>query len=118
MASLEKARCSGINIITQNSIVERSTMSQENYDKKSAAESFGKMFESFGEAMSQIFNDPDLKEKAKEFGKSATDSAKVFGSRFKDDDVRAKFRDTGKAAQDFGKCLTDYFKESKDKNDK
>ena len=52
--------------------------------KKNPAETFGEMFEAFGKAISEIFNDPDLKEKAKEFGKSATGSAKTFGSRFKD----------------------------------
>ena len=60
------------------------------------------MFKAFGEAISEIFNDPDLKEKEKEFGKSAAKSAEVLGNRFKDEDVKAKFRDVGKAAQDFG----------------
>jgi len=93
--------------------LERSTMPQEENSKKSAAENFAKMFEAFGDAISQIFKDPELKEKAKEFGKSATESAEAFGSRFKDEDVREKFRDVGKAAQDFGKSVTDYFKETK-----
>lgn len=73
------------------------------------------MFEAFGKAMSEIFNDPELKEKAREFCKSAARSAEIFGSRFKDEDVRAKFRDIGKAAQDFGESVADHFKEDKDK---
>lgn len=73
------------------------------------------MFEAFGKAMSEIFNDPELKEKAREFYKSATQSAEIFGSRFKDEDVRAKFRDIGKDAQDFGESVADHFKKDKDK---
>ncbi len=88
---------------------------EENPGKKGAAESFGEMFEAFGKAMSEIFNDPELKEKAREFCKSAARSAEIFGSRFKDEDVRAKFRDIGKAAQDFGESVADHFKEDKDK---
>jgi len=49
-------------------------------NKKSAAESFGEMFEAFANTISQIFKDPELKEKAKEFGKSAVESAETFGS--------------------------------------
>ena len=68
------------------------------------------MFKAFGQAVSEIFDDPELREKAKEFTESATKSAKTFGSRFKDDDVKAKFRDVGKAAEDFSKSITDRFK--------
>jgi len=94
---------------------ERSIMSQEENSKKTATENFAKMFEAFGEAISKIFNDPELKEKAREFGKSAAESAGAFGSRFKDEDVKEKFRDVGKAAQDFGKSVADCFKDDKDK---
>ena len=72
------------------------------------------MFKTFGEAISEVFNDPELKEEAKEFGKSAAKSAEALGNRFKDEDVKAKFRDVGKAAQDFGKSVSDSFKASKD----
>ena len=82
---------------------------EEQYQKKKTAESFGEMFKAFGEAISEIFNDPELKEKAKEFGKSAAKSAEALGNRFQDDDVKAKFRDVGKAAQDFGKSVFGYF---------
>lgn len=71
------------------------------------------MFESFGDAISKIFNDPKLKEKAKEFGQSATESAKTLAGRFKDEEVREKFREVGKAAQEFGKSISDYFKPEK-----
>jgi len=78
-------------------------------------ENFGEMFKAFGDAISEIFDDPKLKEKAKEFAESATESAKIFGSRFKDEEVKDKFRDVGKAAQDFGKSVVDCFKADKDK---
>lgn len=82
---------------------------------KTATESFGEMFKAFGDAVSQIFDDPELKEKAKEFAESAAASARTFGSRFKDEDVKAGFRDVGKAAQDFGKSVADSFKTERDK---
>ena len=85
-------------------------MTQEGKSKKGATESFVKMFEAFGEAISQIFDDPELKTKAKKFGQSAADSAEALAKRFKDEDVRERFRDVGKAAQDFGKSVADYFK--------
>jgi len=82
---------------------------------KTATESFGEMFRAFGDAISEIFEDPKLKEKAKEFAEGAVESAKIFGSRFKDEEVIVKFRDVGKAAQEFGKSVTDCFKSDKDK---
>jgi len=88
---------------------------EKDSDRKSAAESFGEISKSFGDAVSEIFRDPDLKEKARGFGRSATESAKTFGSRFKDEDVRDKFREVGKAAQDFGKDVKDTFKKDKGK---
>ena len=91
-------------------------MSQEDKsNKKTATENFGEMFKTFGDAVSEIFDDPKLKEKAKEFADSAAKSAKIFGSRFKDEEVKDKFRDVGKAAQDFGKSVADCFKADKDK---
>ena len=88
---------------------------EEKANKKTTAENFGEMFRSFGNAMSEIFDDPKLKEKAEEFAESAVESAKIFGSRFKDEDVKAKFIDVGRAAQDFGKSVADCFKADKDK---
>jgi len=88
---------------------------EEKLDKKTTVENFGEMFRAFGDALSEIFDDPKLKEKAKEFTESATESAKIFGSRFKDEEVKAKFSDVGKAAQDFGKSVVDCFKADKAK---
>ncbi|MFC2014098.1 hypothetical protein ACFLU8_04410 [Chloroflexota bacterium] len=89
-------------------------MSQEqNSDKKTSGENFAEMFKAFGQAMSEIFNDPELKKKAKEFADSAAESAKVFGSRVKDEDVKDKFRDVGKAAENFGTNIADCFKKDK-----
>ena len=82
---------------------------KEERSKKNPDENFIEMFESFGRALSEIFNDPKLKEKAKELGKSAAASAEAFGNRFRDEEVKAKFRETGKAAQEFGRSIADYF---------
>ena len=86
---------------------------EEQKPKKSVADSIGEMIISFGGAISEIFNDPELKEQAKEFGKSAANSAKTLGNRFKDEEVKAKFRDAGKAAQVFGRSIADSFKDDK-----
>jgi len=93
---------------------------EENAGKKQAGEAFAEMFKAFGDAISEIFDDPELKDKAKEFGRSAVKSAETFGSRFKDEDVKARFREVGKAAQEFGKVVADHFRtdESKQKPDK
>ncbi len=84
-------------------------MTQEENPKKTAAESFGEIFKAFGDAISEIFDDPELKEKAKDFVDSAAGSAKTIGNRFKDEEVRDKFRGVGKAAQDFGEAVADCF---------
>ena len=89
---------------------------EEKSEKKQAADNFAEIFRAFGQAISEIFNDPKLKERAKEFTESASDSAKTLANRFKDEDVRNKFRDVGKAAQAFGRSIADSFKE--DKTDK
>ena len=75
-----------------------------------AGESLGQMLAAFGQAISEIFNDPELKAKAKEFGDAATESAATLGRRFEDDDVKEKFRQAGAAAEDFGRTLSDHFK--------
>jgi len=76
-----------------------------------ASENFGKMFEEFGSAVAEIFNDPQLKKEAKKFAKSAKASAVVLGKRLKDEEVRGRFRNVGMAAKDFGKNVSDYFKD-------
>ena len=86
---------------------------EEKHDWEATAENFGELLRAFGDAISGIFDDPELKEKAKEFSESAVESVKIFGGRFKDEDVRAKFRDVGKVAQDFGKSVADCFKADK-----
>lgn len=89
-------------------------MSQEEHsDKKQAADNFAEMFRAFGQAISEIFNDPELKEKAKGFTESTSASAKTLANRFKDEEVKAKFRDVGKAAQVFGRSVADAFKDDK-----
>lgn len=85
---------------------------KEEPPRKNAADNFAEMFEAFGKAMSEIFNDPELKEKAKDIGRSAAESAQRFGGRFRDEDVRNKFREAGEAAQRFGKSVSDYFKDT------
>lgn len=76
-------------------------MTQES-DPKKLSESFNQIFTSFGEALSKIFNDPELKARAKEFGSSAAASASTFASRFKDKEVREKFAQAAFAAKEFG----------------
>jgi len=80
---------------------------------KSPGKSFIDIFDTFGSALSEIFNDPELKEQARTFGKSAARSAGVFASRFKDEDVKNSFRDVGKAAEEFGRSMSDYFRSEK-----
>ncbi len=72
------------------------------------------MFESFGAALSRIFDDPELKAKAREFGKAAGDSAKTFAGRFKDEEVKSGFREVGKAAEKFGKSVANSFKSDRE----
>jgi ribosomal-protein-alanine N-acetyltransferase len=78
--------------------------------ERSAGESLGQMLTAFGQAISEIFNDPELKAKAKEFADAATESAATLGRRFEDDDVKEKFRQAGAAAEDFGRAFSDRFK--------
>jgi len=73
-------------------------------------ESLRQMFVAFGDAFSEVFNDPELKAKAKELGDAASQSASRLGSRFKDDDVKERFRQAGEAAEVFGKSVAEYFK--------
>ena len=71
------------------------------------------MFKAYGNAVSEIFRDPELKEKTREFSRSASESVKTLRSKFKDEDVRDKFREVGEVAQDFGKDVKDTFKNDK-----
>ncbi len=80
---------------------------------KSPSKSFIDIFDKFGSALSEIFDDPELKEQARTFGKSAARSASTFANRFRDEDVKNSFRDVGKAAEEFGHSVADYFKTDK-----
>jgi len=77
---------------------------------RSASDSLEQMFTAFGQAIGEIFNDPELKAKAKELGDAASVSIDALGSRFKDEEVRDKFRQAGDAAESFGRSVSDYFK--------
>jgi ribosomal-protein-alanine N-acetyltransferase len=75
------------------------------------AESLGKIIRSFGEAISEIFEDPEVRQKAKAFSQSVIDSAaKVLDSKVKREEAKKKFRDAGRAAQSLGKTLVQQFK--------
>ena len=87
---------------------------KEKSGKKTTTESFAEMFNAFGQAISEVFNDPALKEKAKEFAETAAESAKTLGNRFKDEEVTARFRAVGIAAKEFGESVADYFKAGKE----
>jgi ribosomal-protein-alanine N-acetyltransferase len=78
------------------------------------AESLGRMIRSFGEAISEIFEDPDVRQKAKAFSQSVIDSAaKVVEGKVKREEAKKKFREAGRAAQSLGKTLVQHF-ESED----
>ncbi len=100
-------------------IIRGEVMPENNSSKKNPSESFADMMREFGNALSEIFNDPVLKEKARDFGDSATASAKAFAGRFKDEEVKGKFKDLGNTAKNFGESIADYFREDKtEKNSK
>lgn len=92
-------------------------MEKENSDRRNPGKDFRTMFEAFGKAMSEVFNDPELKEKAKEMGESISKSAETFANRFKDEDVKKKFGEAGEAAKEFGKSMADYFQSDKKSSD-
>jgi ribosomal-protein-alanine N-acetyltransferase len=77
-------------------------------NKRQIKENFELIFTSFGQALSEIFNDPELKAKARQFGSSAAESASTFADRFKDDEVRAKFKQMAQAAKDFGSGMATF----------
>lgn len=79
-------------------------------DGKEVVESLGKMIKTFGDAMSEIFEDPDLRKKAKEFSQSVMDSAaKVVEGKLKSAQAKKKFRDAGRAARSLGETLVEHF---------
>ena len=74
--------------------------SREEYKK--IPEALNELFTTFGQTLSEIFDDPELKSKARELGSSVAASASLFANRFKDEDVKQKFRQVGEAARQFG----------------
>jgi len=83
---------------------------KEKYDRKKDAENLSKMIRSFGETISEIFEDPELRKKAKDFSQSVIDSAaKVVETKIRSDEAKRKFRDAGRAAQSLGKTLVEHF---------
>jgi ribosomal-protein-alanine N-acetyltransferase len=94
----------------ERSIVEK----EKNRTDKTPAQNFGDMLEAFGNAISQIFDDPELKQKGKEFGQSTRKAAETFGKRFKDEEVKARFNDVGNAAEEFGRSVAALFRENRE----
>ena len=88
---------------------------EQDTDKKTSVERFADMFKAFGQAVSEILDDPELKEKAKTFEESIVESAKILASNVKDDETEAKFREVGKEAEKLGRSIQDYFKEKRHK---
>lgn len=86
---------------------------EEQTDRRPAADSFAEMFRAFGEAVGELFDDPELHRSAREFADSAVHSAKTLARRFSDEDVKARFRDVGKAAEEFGRDVADFCHEDK-----
>jgi ribosomal-protein-alanine N-acetyltransferase len=74
------------------------------------AERLARMIRSFGDAISEIFEDPVVRQKAKAFSQSVIDSAaKVLDSKVKREEAKKKFREAGRAAQSLGKTLVEHF---------
>ena len=86
----------------------------KNRADKTPAQNFGEMLEAFGNAIGQIFDDPELKQKGKEFGQSTRIAAEAFGKRFKDEEVKSRFNDAGNAAEEFGRSVAALFRETRE----
>ena len=86
---------------------------EEKTQKKGAVDSFAEIFRAFGQAVGEVFEDPEIKRNAKQFADSATESAKTLVHRFDDEDVKARFREVGKAAREFGRSVEALFEEDK-----
>ncbi len=86
---------------------------EQKSESKRATDTFAGMLRAFGQALEEVFDDPQLKQSAREFADSAVDSARTLAGRFGDDDVKAKFREVGRAAEEFGRSVEAYFEEGK-----
>ena len=83
---------------------------KEKYDVKKDAEGLGKIIRTLGEAMGEVFEDPELRQKAKEFSQSVIDAAaRVAESKMRTEAAKRKFSDAGRAAQSLGKTLVERF---------
>jgi hypothetical protein len=68
------------------------------------------VIKSFGDAISEIFEDPNLRQKAKDFSQSVIDAAaKYMESRVTASAAKKKFRDAGRAVQSLGKTMVEHF---------
>jgi hypothetical protein len=77
-------------------------------------ERFGKLMKAFGEAVGNVWDDPEFKSKAREFAQTAVDAAaRAVEAKVKEEEMRKKIRTVGKAAQDLGKSLEENFKPEK-----
>lgn len=75
-----------------------------------AGEDFSEMMMAFGQAIGEIFNDPELKTHTREFGDTAARSIQTLGQRLRDDEVQEKFRQAGTAAEQFGHSVAASFR--------
>jgi [ribosomal protein S5]-alanine N-acetyltransferase len=83
---------------------------EKNNEIKSATETLEDMFKTFGNTLSEIFDDPKVKESARQFATSMVDAAaKVAESKIKAEELRGKFRNVGKAAKTFGNSVETHF---------
>ena len=81
-------------------------------DTNKAIETLGESLRTFGNALGEIFNDPDVKEKAKIFASSVVDAAaKIVEEKVKTEDTKARFRNVGKAAKTLGNSIETHFKD-------
>ncbi len=88
-------------------------MAEKTKDGRSAVETLGDLIISFGVAMGDVLEDPQVKEKAKELSQVIVDAAaKSWGERLKEDQAK-KVRTVGKVAKNFGKSLEEHFQSEK-----
>ncbi len=84
----------------------RISMDENNINEnKDTSDKFAHIFEEFGNAVAEIFNDPKLKEKAKEFGEISADSTKALGERLHAEELKSRLKDVEKVADDFSQRL-------------
>jgi hypothetical protein len=88
---------------------------KQKQETKETAEKIGEMLKTFGAAVSEILQTPEVKIKATEFAESVVDAVvKTSQSKVKDEEVRARVRDVGKAAKTLGATLEKHFKANVD----